>query len=324
MPVTISVGVAAIPAGRDRQALIAAADEALYEAKRPGRNRVAVHSAPWRPPSSRGARSNCLLSYVSLDVIGMFRRMKRAHAPGLVMLGIVAACGCRGTAGLHGAAAPAAAAGEEAPAAAGALRRHHAEAGGRPDGRAVMSPRRRPCGRVAICRLSVGLWWSTGRAKERWIDAAAAVDAGYTLMDLRDDWTPYIFAEQHAPDGAPLPNRYRRVFIGLANDQLDSDGEPLRAGREELPGAVRHLPVAVGAARALRRRTRRRPATTRRASRCSTAVETVTYVPPDKHRSATSSSSRDPRPSSRPRARRPQRRHAARAGRGEAAARRPR
>ena len=94
----------------------------------------------------------------------------------------------------------------------------------------------------------------TQQVEERWIDAEAAESAGYTLVDLSDDWTPYIFAEQTGPDGQPLPNRYRRIFVGLANDQLDEDGEPLRAGGQELPRALRHLPVAVGAAGALRRR----------------------------------------------------------------------
>lgn len=42
IPITISLGVAAYPAGaRDRDELFAAADRALYEAKRAGRNRVA-------------------------------------------------------------------------------------------------------------------------------------------------------------------------------------------------------------------------------------------------------------------------------------------
>ena len=62
---------------------------------------------------------------------------------------------------------------------------------------------------------------------ERWVDAQAIESVGYTIVDLTDDWTPYIFAEQHTPEGALLPNRYRRVFLGLANDKLDSDGEPL-------------------------------------------------------------------------------------------------
>jgi hypothetical protein len=62
---------------------------------------------------------------------------------------------------------------------------------------------------------------------ERWVDAKAVESVGYTIVDLRDDWTPTIFKEEHGPDGVLLPNRYRRVFVGLANDQLDNDGEPL-------------------------------------------------------------------------------------------------
>src|SRR5436190_23593296 len=53
-----------------------------------------------------------------------------------------------------------------------------------------------------------------GHPEERWIDAEAAEGAGYTLLDLSDDWTPFIFAEQTTPDGQPLHNRYRRIFLG--------------------------------------------------------------------------------------------------------------
>ena len=74
------------------------------------------------------------------------------------------------------------------------------------------------------------LLWADG--KEGWLDAQKAVADGYTLVDLGDDWTPYILAEQHDETGRPLPNRYRRVFIGLANDTLDSDGEPLEPGEK--------------------------------------------------------------------------------------------
>lgn len=85
--------------------------------------------------------------------------------------------------------------------------------------------------------------------QEGWTSASGAARSGYTVVDLSDDWTPYIFAEHHGPDGQPLPNRYRRVFIGLANDTLDEDGEPLPAGEKnhlELYG----IPPSLGVLRA--------------------------------------------------------------------------
>jgi hypothetical protein len=69
-----------------------------------------------------------------------------------------------------------------------------------------------------------------GQKEERWISAEQALAAGQTLVDFSDEWTPYLFEEQRDEHGKLLPNRYRRVFIGLANDQLDGDGEPLEPG----------------------------------------------------------------------------------------------
>lgn len=71
---------------------------------------------------------------------------------------------------------------------------------------------------------------SSGQKEEKWIPAEKALADGLTLVDFSDEWTPYLFEEQRDEQGKLLPNRYRRVFIGLANDQLDSDGEPLEAG----------------------------------------------------------------------------------------------
>jgi hypothetical protein len=49
-------------------------------------------------------------------------------------------------------------------------------------------------------------------------------------IDLSDDWAPFIFQDMQGPDGQPLPNRYRSVYVGLANDRGDDDGQPLPAG----------------------------------------------------------------------------------------------
>ncbi|MSP61382.1 MAG: hypothetical protein EXR72_13755 [Myxococcales bacterium] len=64
---------------------------------------------------------------------------------------------------------------------------------------------------------------------ERVVDAEEAVRGGFTLVDLRDQWTPYIFTEIADPAGAPMINRYRSIFLGLAADRSDADGQPLPA-----------------------------------------------------------------------------------------------
>jgi hypothetical protein len=113
----------------------------------------------------------------------------------------------------------------------------------------------------------------------RWVEAEAIESAGYTLIDLRDDWTPDIFAEEHTPEGAPLPNRYRRVFIGMANDQLDNDGQPLSPGEKnylELYGVFPSLSV-------LRERfiaDAEQPCHDEESVATLEAVETVSYVAP--------------------------------------------
>lgn len=63
--------------------------------------------------------------------------------------------------------------------------------------------------------------------KERLVDVDAATAKGLTLVDLSDDFAPIIFRDGQSGDGTILPNRYRSVFVGLANDQCHGDGEPL-------------------------------------------------------------------------------------------------
>jgi hypothetical protein len=115
--------------------------------------------------------------------------------------------------------------------------------------------------------------------QERWMSAQEALDAGYTILDLSDEWTPYIFAPQTGPEGQPLENRYRRIFIGLANDKLDEDGEPLPAGEKnylELYGIFPSLSV-------LRERfvnDEQHPCHDQESADALEAVETVSYVAP--------------------------------------------
>jgi hypothetical protein len=82
--------------------------------------------------------------------------------------------------------------------------------------------------------------------KERIVDIEVAREQGFTLVDLSDDFAPYIFQDGKTADGAPLPNRYRSVFVGLANDRTDGDGEPLPPGERnylELYGVPPSLSV---------------------------------------------------------------------------------
>jgi hypothetical protein len=62
---------------------------------------------------------------------------------------------------------------------------------------------------------------------ERWTLTRVAIDQHHTIIDLSDDWTPFIFAPHRSADGTVLHNQYRRIFIGLANDKLDEEGRPL-------------------------------------------------------------------------------------------------
>jgi hypothetical protein len=122
------------------------------------------------------------------------------------------------------------------------------------------------------------LLWAGGQ--ERWMDAPAAVASGYTLIDLGDDWTPYILAEQRDQTGRLLPNRYRRVFMGLATDTLDNDGEPLEPGEKnylELYGIFPAL--SVFRSRFLEDETR--TCLDAEGQPALEAVETVAYISPD-------------------------------------------
>jgi hypothetical protein len=126
---------------------------------------------------------------------------------------------------------------------------------------------------------------------ETWVDAEAAARSGYTIVDFSDDWTPFIFAEQRAPDGTVLHNRYRRVFLGLANDTLDEDGEPLAAGEKnylELYG----IPPSFGVLRGRFLANEQQTCHATISQEKLEEVETIAYVAPEKMKAETERTAR--------------------------------
>jgi hypothetical protein len=67
---------------------------------------------------------------------------------------------------------------------------------------------------------------------ERVVDAELARERGLTVVDLSDGWAPLIFQDATTADGGVLANHYRAVFVGLANDRTDGDGQPLSPGEK--------------------------------------------------------------------------------------------
>ncbi len=110
----------------------------------------------------------------------------------------------------------------------------------------------------------------------------AARSMGYTVVDLGDEWTPYIFAPQRSDSGEDLPNRYRRVFVGLANDRLDEDGSPLPPDQKnhlELYGIFPSMGVL--SARFADDARHRCPEESAEDLAALQAVESIDYVAPD-------------------------------------------
>ncbi|HEY5090073.1 MAG TPA: hypothetical protein VIK30_08890 [Polyangia bacterium] len=218
--------------------------------------------------------------------------------PGLAIAGLVAIAGCRESAQLHGEGPPASnAGGRPAPSAAapaGAPTAARPPAAHAPVSeaealkpRSDLLPERRALfvvappqpGQASAPAQAHQPAQAQAHQEERWIDADEAEAAGFTLIDLSDDWTPYIFAEQVGADGQPLANRYRRIFLGLANDQLDEDGEPLPPGTKnylELYGIFPSLSVL----RARFLDDEQHPCIDQESADALDAVETVTYVAP--------------------------------------------
>jgi hypothetical protein len=65
---------------------------------------------------------------------------------------------------------------------------------------------------------------------ERTVGVGAAHARGLTVVDLSDAWVPSVIDDHAGPKGATLVNPYHAIYIGLAADRTDGDGQPLAAG----------------------------------------------------------------------------------------------
>ena len=131
-----------------------------------------------------------------------------------LLVSFVGVVGCRRDAADHGTAAPRA----PAPTAAPAPKRPRG-----PDPDALPAATGLPPERRALQVVD---------GRDRIVDADEARARGLTLVDLSDGWAPRIFADGTAADGAALPNRYRSIFVGLAGNKTDGDGQPLSPGEQ--------------------------------------------------------------------------------------------
>lgn len=82
-----------------------------------------------------------------------------------------------------------------------------------------------------LARLKADQVWVFHQGRRFALGAAEAVNQGFTVLNLGDDWTPVLFTEQSPGDAQPTPLPYRKRYLDLANDRTDRRGRKLRRGR---------------------------------------------------------------------------------------------
>ena len=71
-------------------------------------------------------------------------------------------------------------------------------------------------------------WVVEAGAEPKKLPIGHAEAKGYAVIDLSNSWTPYIFTEKTPGGEDEATNKYRKTYIGLANDEIDSDGDALK------------------------------------------------------------------------------------------------
>jgi hypothetical protein len=75
-------------------------------------------------------------------------------------------------------------------------------------------------------------FWDHGKAA-REIDAAGKLDQGIVLLDLGEEWAPYILTERSRPGDEPVPHTYRSTYLDLAKGKLPTDQKGARVRRDK-------------------------------------------------------------------------------------------
>ena len=74
-------------------------------------------------------------------------------------------------------------------------------------------------------------FWKDGKAEGE-VDAATADEDGHLLLDLGEDWTPYILTEGSG-DEVPKPSEYRATYLALARGEFPDDRHGYRAEKDQ-------------------------------------------------------------------------------------------
>ena len=74
--------------------------------------------------------------------------------------------------------------------------------------------------------------WEGGKVTKQ-VDAATAAVHGQVLVDLGENWTPYLFTERGNESEEPKANTYRNTYLGLAQEKFPKDHHGDRARRDK-------------------------------------------------------------------------------------------
>lgn len=70
--------------------------------------------------------------------------------------------------------------------------------------------------------------WENGASGEM-VDAATAREHGYVVVDLGEEWTPYLFTTRGNASEVETPNAYRATYLALARGEFPDDHHGERA-----------------------------------------------------------------------------------------------